>query len=86
MPKYQLPGFKAVRPQLVINILHSYMWTMVIFIGWKRLANYNKIPPKIAVHLKQGSQTQIALWATWGLQGNPRAALWRWRNNCGTGT
>jgi len=22
---YQLPGFKAVRPQLAIDILHSYM-------------------------------------------------------------
>jgi len=22
---YQSPGFKAVRPQLAINILHSYM-------------------------------------------------------------
>jgi len=22
---YQLPGFKAVQPQLAINILHSYM-------------------------------------------------------------
>ena len=43
MPKYQLPGFKAVRPQRAINILHTHMWTMVIFSGWKRLANYNKI-------------------------------------------
>jgi len=22
---YQLPGFKAVQPELAINILHSYM-------------------------------------------------------------
>jgi len=33
MPNYQLPGFKAVRRQLVINIKHSNMLTMVIFIG-----------------------------------------------------
>ena len=39
---YQLPRFKAVRPQLAINILHNQMWSRVIFIGWKRLANYNK--------------------------------------------
>jgi len=38
MPNHQLPGFKAVRFQLAINILHSHMWTMVIFIGWKMLA------------------------------------------------
>jgi len=32
MPNYAylLPGFKAVRIQLAINILHSYMWTIFI--------------------------------------------------------
>jgi len=50
MPNYRLPGFKAVQPQLAINILHSYMWTRVIFTVLKMLANYNKIPPEIAVH------------------------------------
>jgi len=43
----QLPGFKAVRRQLAINILHNHMCTMVIFIVLK---NYNKILQKIAVH------------------------------------
>jgi len=34
MPNYQSQGFKAVRPQLVINIIkHSNMLTMLIFIG-----------------------------------------------------
>jgi len=47
---YQLPGFKAVRPQLAINILRSHMWTMIIFIVLKMLANCNKIAQKIAVH------------------------------------
>jgi len=46
---YQLTGFRAIHSQLAIHILHSHMWTMVIFIGWKRLANCNKIPPTIAV-------------------------------------
>jgi len=35
MPNYQLPGFKAVRRQRAISILHSYMLTMVIFIVLK---------------------------------------------------
>jgi len=35
---YQLPGLKAVRPQLAIDILHSYMWTMVIFIVLKNVS------------------------------------------------
>jgi len=38
MPNYQLPGFKAVHPQLAINILHSYMRTMVIFTVFKNVS------------------------------------------------
>jgi len=33
MPKYQLPGFKTVRPQLAINILHTHMWTIYLLVG-----------------------------------------------------
>jgi len=54
MPIYQLPGFKAARSRLAINIRHSHMWTMVIFIVLKMLANYNKslkkllfMPPRV---------------------------------------
>jgi len=38
MPNYQLPELKAVRPQLAINILHSHMWTMVVFIVLKNVS------------------------------------------------
>jgi len=38
MPNYQLPGFKAERHQVTINILHSYMSTMVIFIVLKNVS------------------------------------------------
>jgi len=37
MPNDQLPGFKAIRPQLAINILHNHMWTMIIFIVLKNV-------------------------------------------------
>jgi len=32
MPNYHLSGFKAVRPQLAANILHSHMRTVVILL------------------------------------------------------
>jgi len=34
---HQLPGLKAVRPQLAMDILYSNMWTMVIFIVLKNV-------------------------------------------------
>ena len=39
--------FKAVRPQLAVNILHNHMWTMGIFIVKKKVTSYSKIPQKL---------------------------------------
>jgi len=53
MLNYQLPGFKALRPQPAINnLLHSHMRTAVVFIVLKNVSkfDYNKIAQKIAVH------------------------------------
>jgi len=38
------------------------------------------------ISVSQGSQTQINRGPHEDLQGNPRAALWCWRNNNGTWT
>jgi len=56
---------------------------MSLFEATKKRSNDLK---KLFHALIQGSQTQIAPWATWGLTTNPRAALWRWRNNSGIRT
>jgi len=73
------------RGQLFFKVFCETKTVLNFFPTVSQNTAYTRFTTTIEVHqnlaLPQGSQTQIVPRVKWGLKSNPRAALWRWRNN-----